>query len=136
MREEALAAQLRLAVQTASLPDVWAEQMLTQIEEWKHIEAQASGAAAQPLKEKLAALEAKLDRLLDAHLEGLISREEYAKRKEKLVLDKSAVSARLAYENPWQLVAARGLAPRRRFERVSRGSTIHAPGSSAKPGAV
>jgi hypothetical protein len=31
--------------------------MLRQIEEWKHTEAPASGAAAQPLKEKLAALD-------------------------------------------------------------------------------
>jgi hypothetical protein len=38
----------------------------------------------------------KLDRLFDAHLEGLISREEYAKRKEKLLLEKSSVAARLA----------------------------------------
>jgi DNA invertase Pin-like site-specific DNA recombinase len=68
VREEALAAQLRLAVQTASLPDAWAENMLRQIEEWKETEAQASGAAAQPLKAKLAALDAKLDRLLDTHL--------------------------------------------------------------------
>ena len=96
LREEALAAQLRLAVQTASLPDAWAENMLKQIEEWKQTEAQASGAAAQPLKAKLAALGAKLDRLLDAHLEEVISREEYTGQKEKLVLEKSAVAARLA----------------------------------------
>jgi hypothetical protein len=70
--------------------------MLKRIEEWKRTAAQASRAAAQPLKERLAALEAKLDRLLDAHLEGVISREEYAGRKEKLLLEKSALSARLA----------------------------------------
>ncbi len=96
VREEALAAQLRLAVHTASLPDAWAEPMLKQIEEWKETEAQASGAAAQLLKDKLAALEAKLDRLLDLQLEAVISREEYTGRKEKLLLEKSAVSARLA----------------------------------------
>ncbi|HLC41917.1 MAG TPA: recombinase family protein, partial [Methylomirabilota bacterium] len=96
LREEALAAQLRRAVQTASLPDAWAEKMREKIEEWKVTAAQASGTAAQSFKEKLAPLEAKLERLLDAHLDGMVSREEYAGRKEKLLLEKSATSARLA----------------------------------------
>ncbi len=96
VREEPLAAQLRQAVQTATLPDAWAGKMLERIEEWKETAAQASGAAAQPLKDKLASLEAKLERLLDAHLEGVVSRDEYAGRKGKLLLEKSALSARLA----------------------------------------
>ncbi len=96
LREEALAAQLRQAVQTASLPDAWAEKMLKKIGDWKGMEAHASGAAVQPLEDKLAALEAKLERLLDTHLDGVVSREEYATRKEKLLLEKSALSARLA----------------------------------------
>ena len=69
--------------------------MLKQIEEWSETEAQASGTAAQPLRDKLAALEGKLERLLDAHLDGLISREEYTRRKEKFLLEKSALAARL-----------------------------------------
>lgn len=60
VREESLAAQLRQAVQTASLPDAWAERMLEKIEEWRRTTAQASGIAAQPFKEKLAALKEKL----------------------------------------------------------------------------
>ncbi|MFQ5847989.1 MAG: hypothetical protein ACE5IQ_10035 [Candidatus Methylomirabilales bacterium] len=87
--------QLRQAVQTASLPDAWAEKMLGKIEEWKKTEAQAAGAAAQPLKDRLAALEAKLGRLLDGYLDGVIAREEYAGQKEKLLSQKSAVTARL-----------------------------------------
>ncbi len=96
VREEALAAQLRRAVQTASLPDAWARKMLEKIEEWKRTEAQSPGATAQSLREKLAVLDAKLERLLDAHLGGLISRDEYARPKERLLLGKSALSARLA----------------------------------------
>ncbi|MEC4688600.1 MAG: hypothetical protein VST64_09895, partial [Nitrospirota bacterium] len=67
-------------VSSLKFPTFWAENtpqgkfMLT-------IAAQASGSAAQPLKDKLAALEEKFDRLLDAHLDELISREEYARRK-------------------------------------------------------
>ncbi len=96
VREEALAAQLRQAVQTASLPDAWADKMLGKIDEWRLSEAQASGAAAQPLKDNVVALEAKLGRLLEAYLDGVIAREEYAGQKEKLLSQKSAVSARLA----------------------------------------
>jgi len=70
--------------------------MLGKVEEWRRTEARASGATAQPLRAKLAALQGKLERLLDAHLDGVISQEEYARRKGKLLPEKSAVSARLA----------------------------------------
>jgi hypothetical protein len=127
MREEALAAQLREAVQTASLPDGWAEKMLGKIDEWKRTEAQAAGAAAQPLKDKLAAVETKLGRLLDAYLDGVIAREEYAGQKEKLLSQKSAVSARLAQVerqgNHW-------LEPLERFVRAGHQAHLAAVGGN------
>lgn len=47
---------------------------------------QAAGAAAQPLKDKLAAPDGKLGRLLDAYLDGVIAREEYAEQTERKTL--------------------------------------------------
>jgi DNA invertase Pin-like site-specific DNA recombinase len=130
VREEALAAQLRQAVQTASLPDAWAEKMLKRIEEWRQTAAQASGAAAQPLRAKLTALEAKADRLLDAHLDEVISREEYAGRKEKLLLERSVLSARLAeverQGNHW-------LEPLERFVRAAHQAHSVAAGENLGP---
>jgi len=77
---------------------------------------QAAGAAVQLLKDKLAAPDGKLGRLLDAYLDGVIAREEYAEQKEKLLSQKSAVSARLAQVerqgNHW-------LEPLERFVRAS-----------------
>ncbi len=105
-----------------------ARQMLKQIETWKETEAQASGAAALPLKAKLAALETKLERLLDAHLEGLISREEYTRRKERPLLEKSRLSARLA------AVERRGnhwLEPLARFVRTAPSRSLTGSGNPA-----
>jgi hypothetical protein len=96
VREEALAAQLRQAVQKVSLSDAWASKMLGQIDEWKTTEAQASASFAQQQKEKLSAIQGKLDRLLDAHLDGVITREEYVGRKERLLNEKAVLAERMA----------------------------------------
>ena len=96
IREEALTAQLREVVQKVSLSDAWAKKMLTNIKEWKNKEAQASDSFAQQHKEKLSAIQGKLDRLLDAHLDGVITREEYVCRKERLLNEKAALTERMA----------------------------------------
>jgi len=96
IREEALAAQLREAVQKVSLSDAWAQKMLGKIEAWKTQEAQASDSFAQQQKERLSAIQGKLDRLLDAHLDGVITREEYLGRKERLLCEKAALTGRMA----------------------------------------
>jgi len=96
IREEALAAQLRGAVNKVSLSDACAAKMLGKIHEWKTTEAQTSANFAQQYKEKLSAIQGKLDRLLDAHLDGVITREEYVARKERLLLGKAALTERMA----------------------------------------
>ena len=73
----------------------WAKKMLEKIEEWKKEEILSSQTFAQNLKGKLNHIEAKLKRLLDAHLEGVISREEYTAKKERLLNDKLEVKERL-----------------------------------------
>ena len=96
IREEALAAQVRQAVQQVALSEAWAEKMLGRIEEWKVEAAQTSADFAEAQQSHLSAIQAKLDRLLDAHLDEVITREEYLGRKEKLLREKSAVTDRLA----------------------------------------
>lgn len=84
--------------------------------------------AARIFREKLAALEGKLERLLDAHLEGVISREEYAGRKEKLLLEKSARSARLAeverQGNRWLEPLARFIRAAHQAHSVATGENL------------
>jgi len=58
--------------------------------------ALASSRLAQQLTERLSAIQDKLDRLLDAHLDGAITREEYAGRKERLLHEKAALMERMA----------------------------------------
>ncbi|MDO8706404.1 MAG: recombinase family protein [Sulfuricaulis sp.] len=96
IREEALAAQVRQAVQQVALSDGWAEKMLGKIAEWKTEAAQTSAGFAQESQARLSAIQAKLDRLLDAHLDGAITREEYLGRKEKWLREKSALTDRMA----------------------------------------
>jgi len=70
--------------------------MLGKIDEWKTTEAQTSASFAQQRQEKLSAIQEKLDRLLDAHLDGIITRAEYARRKEKLLHEKAGLTERMA----------------------------------------
>jgi site-specific DNA recombinase len=96
IREEALAAQLREAVQEVSLSEAWAAKMLEKIHEWKTTEAQTSASFAHQQQGKLSAIQEKLDRLLDAHLDGVITRAEYVRRKEKLLHEKAGLTERVA----------------------------------------
>jgi len=96
IREEILAAQLREAVQKVSLSEAWVKKMLDKIHEWKTTEAQTSASFAQQQQGKLSAIQEKLDRLLDAHLDGVITRAEYVRRKEKLLHEKAGFTERMA----------------------------------------
>src|SRR3989304_4682954 len=67
--------------------------------------ALASSHLAQQLTERLSSIQSKLDRLLDAHLDEVITLEEYVGRKEKLLHEKAALTARMVEVerrgNPW-----------------------------------
>jgi len=92
IREEVLAQEVANELQKVSLSSAWAEWMLTELNK-EEVEAAQSGAVfAQNLKDKIKELEGKLDILLDAHLDGTISREEYTAKKEKIINEKSELS--------------------------------------------
>jgi predicted transcriptional regulator len=92
IREEVLARQISDEIQKVSLSSAWAEWMLGELNK-EEVEAAQSGAVfAQNLKDKIKKLEGKLDLLLDAHLDGTISREEYTAKKEKIINEKSELS--------------------------------------------
>jgi len=51
----------------------------------------------KPLQQwKLSAIQEKLDRLLDAHLDGVITREEYVGRKEQSLNEKAVLTEQMA----------------------------------------
>jgi hypothetical protein len=95
IREEALTRQISDKIQKISLPPAWAEWMLAELNREEAEAAQAGAVFAQNLKAQIKELEGKLDLLLDAHLDGTISREEYTAKKEKLITEKAELSEKL-----------------------------------------
>src|SRR3990167_4616108 len=92
IREEVLAEQVANELQKVSLSSAWAEWMLGELNKEEAEAAQSGAVFAQNLKDKIKELEGKLDILLDAHLDGTISREEYTAKKEKIINEKSELS--------------------------------------------
>ena len=95
IREEVLADQINKQIQKVSLPPSWADKMIAELEKDKEQEAKDGAVFAQNLKDKIKELEGKLDLLLDAHLDGTISREEYITKKEKIINEKSELAQKL-----------------------------------------
>jgi len=85
VREEELTTQLKNNIQKVSIPDDWADKILERLEEEKQIQAQSSKALANEFRQKLIFIDEKLDKLLDSHLENIISKEDYISKKEKLI---------------------------------------------------
>ena len=85
VREEALADQIKAMVAKVALPPEVAQKMIA-------ILAEDRDQSLRPLSElkaevalKGSEIQAKLDRLLDAHLEGVVEKSEYLLRKETLL---------------------------------------------------
>ena len=64
------------------------------MEEFEHEETNASGSRLGQFKEDLKALEAKLDALVDLHLDGNVDRELYLKKKDNLMRQKLSLQAK------------------------------------------
>ncbi len=88
IREELLAQQLSEMIQSVSLPTDWAENMLEQLETDETSTAQSDVLFAQTIKDQIKMCETKLDTLLDAHLEQVITRDEYTSKKNKVMSQK------------------------------------------------
>ena len=88
VREEELAEQLKSEIQKVSIPDDWADKILGKLEEEKQTQAQSSTALANEFRQNLIFVDEKMDKLLDSHLENIISKEDYISKKEKLINEK------------------------------------------------
>jgi len=95
IREELLAEQISGEIQKVSLPPSWADKMIKELEKEKEQTAQDGIAFAQNLKAQIKEREEKLDKLLDAHLEGVISKTEYLSKKQKILNEKVELSEKL-----------------------------------------
>ncbi len=96
LREEKLVEQLKAIIQKVSLPDEWAEKMLAEIEKEKEQTKQETKSLVQNLLEQKAAIERKMDRLLDLYIEGKgIEPEEYQAKKQKLLNEKLEIQQKI-----------------------------------------
>ncbi len=96
VREENLAEQINEYIQKVSLPNDWTKNIIAELEKEKSLKVQSSETFAQNLKEKIAVIDAKLERLMNAYLENVISLSEYQENKNKLVQQKQLLKDRLA----------------------------------------
>ena len=86
VREESLASQMSELIKKVSLSRAWADVMLKELDSEQQESAHAGALFAQSLKDNIKVFEEKLDVLMDVHLDGVISAEEYTTKK-KLLLD-------------------------------------------------
>ncbi len=96
LREPELAKQVIQNIQKVSLSDEWREKYLAKVNDWEKENRHSSGLFAQNLKTKLEEVKKKIDRLLDAHLEGVLELSEYQQKKNALVEQKAGLQQKLS----------------------------------------
>ena len=94
LREDLLAEQLKNEISKVALSEDWKELMLTQVEVWGKANIQSSQSNAQNLEIKIKETETKLDRLVNAFLDGSIEKEVYLAKKDELIQTKVDLNKR------------------------------------------
>ncbi len=94
VQENSLAEQLKTRLQTVAISDEWFEQANKQITEWEKEQTSANDSFAQNLETQTKDTNAKLDKLVNAFLDGTIDKEVYLQKKNELVKTKTDLSER------------------------------------------
>jgi site-specific DNA recombinase len=94
LREDLLVAQLKSRLQEVALCDDWAEKMLAKVDEWEKEQAQSSQSFAHNLEGRIKETEQKLDKLVNAFLDGSIEKETYLVKKDELIKTKTDLNKR------------------------------------------
>ena len=95
VREDAITSQIREEIKKVSLCSAWTDICIAELEKEKAETVQAENSFAQKTKSELVVCSEKLDKLLDLHLNGEISQDEYAAKKQKLILAKKDYEEKL-----------------------------------------
>ena len=85
IREDLLAIQLKDELSKVALYPNWTEKMRAQVDIWEKEQTQVSKSFAQNLEVKIEETEEKLDKLVNAFLDGTIEKETYLIKKDELV---------------------------------------------------
>ena len=89
-----LAEQLKSRLQNVALGDDWTEKMNAQVDVWEKENVLSSQSFAQNLDEKIKEAETKLDKLVNAFLDGSIEKETYLVKKDELIKTKTDLNKR------------------------------------------
>jgi hypothetical protein len=89
LREDLLVDQLKSQLQNVALCDDWMEKMLAKVSLWESKIKLSSQFFAQNLDEKIKETEIKLDKLVNAFLDGSIEKETYLVKKDELIKTKT-----------------------------------------------
>ncbi len=87
-REEALEKQINDIFQKVSLSDDWASKIINELRKDKEKDTQSLLTHLQNLRKKLSSIDTKISKLIDIYLEGSLTKEEYTRKKERLVNEK------------------------------------------------
>ena len=96
LREDLLVEQLREKISKVALCEDWKEKMLAQVEIWEKENIQSSQSFAQNLEKEIKETEQKLDKLVNAFLDGSIEKETYLAKKDELIKTKTDLNKRKA----------------------------------------
>jgi site-specific DNA recombinase len=88
VREEDIAKQIRVTIQKVSLCDDWTAKILKELEKDRGEAVHPPRPQQQNLQRQLSVVDNKLNKLMDLFLDGLILKDEYKPRKEKLLAEK------------------------------------------------
>ena len=91
LREDLLVEQLKEKISKVALCEDWKEKMLAKVEVWEKENIQSSQSFAQNLEAQIKEVEQKLDRLVNAFLDGTIEKDTYLAKKDELIKTKTAL---------------------------------------------
>ena len=96
VRSELLDKQLSELLQDYALPTDWADEMRQLVDETERSEKVAVDSKVDDLREQVAHLSGKLQRLLDSFLDGVIERDIYVAKKAELMSEKKSLEEKMS----------------------------------------
>ena len=88
-QEKYVALLLKEQLSKVALCEDWKELMLAQVEIWEKEKDESSQTFAQNLEAKIKEIEQKLDRLVNAFLDGMVEKGTYLQKKDELIKTKT-----------------------------------------------
>jgi len=85
LREDLLVKQLKEKISKIALCEDWTKKMLAKVDEWEKEQNQSSQSFAQNLNREIKETEQKLDKLVNAFLDGIIDKDIYLRKKDELI---------------------------------------------------